>query len=190
MAVVLPVVVLLAGAWLMTVITGRQAVVARLAAHAAPADRTPLNQRLRYRVADVERHWGALDESTRAIEAAGLKIDLLFPVAYGAALIVAMMLVRPERQGWLAWSWPMLLVALTALADWTENLMLLRQLGRVGVAAVAGRCHRGGDHGHHDEASGLWGQLRRGARAGGPRIPRSSVICLRSRLRPLLRRSP
>lgn len=133
LAVALPVGVFLAGSWLMTVITGRQAVVTRLVAHAALADRKPLNQRLRYRTADVERHWGALDVSTRAIEAKFLKIDLLFPVAYGGALLVAVLLLRPEQQGWLALSWPLLLVAITALADWTENLGLLRQLGRFGT---------------------------------------------------------
>jgi hypothetical protein len=75
--VLLPFVVFIAGARLMSAWTGRAHVTTRLQQHAAAADRTPLNQRLRYDAAAVARHWGALDRDTLAAERQFLELDLV-----------------------------------------------------------------------------------------------------------------
>lgn len=59
-----------------------------------------------------------------------LKIDLFFPVFYGAALVTSLLMVwemlgRPFSPAWI-----LAPVAITAVADWTENLVQLAQLAR------------------------------------------------------------
>ena len=126
----LPIVVFLAGARLMGVWSGRDRVVQRLAQHAAPEDRKPLNQRLGYGTAAVARHWGALDPVTRAAERHFLELDLAFPLFYGAAFLVSLLLAwatlgRPFHPVWIVG-----LVGIMIASDWTENLLQLTQLSR------------------------------------------------------------
>lgn len=81
----LPAVVFVGGAWLMTELAQREAVVARHRAYLAENDQTPLNQRFHYDVNDVRRHWDALDPVTLASERTFLELDLVFPLLYGGA---------------------------------------------------------------------------------------------------------
>jgi hypothetical protein len=99
----------------------------------------PLNMRWGYDVDAVRKVWGdpgnkpALDVQRRLLE-----FDLFFPFVYGFALALGLwiawpMLGRPFWPGWLV-----VPVAMAMLADWTENLVQLRQLARYsGVPARA-----------------------------------------------------
>jgi hypothetical protein len=126
----LPVVVFLLGRWVMSEMSNRQYVMQRLEA-AAKDDRKPLNVRLGYDLHAVSRHWAVLKEATllRA-EQRFLELDLIFPFFYGAALATSLLMAwaalgRPFSPAWLIAP-----VAITVLADWTENLVQLRQLSR------------------------------------------------------------
>ena len=126
----LPVFVFLAGAWIMAAASGRERVDERLQQHAAAEDRRPLNQRFRYDRAAVERHWGALDEGALEAERTFLELDLVFPLAYGAAFAFSLLMAwaslgRPLNPAWL-----LVIVGLTVVSDWVENLVLLEQLRR------------------------------------------------------------
>jgi hypothetical protein len=128
--VLLPFVVFIAGARLMAAWTGRTHVTARLQQHAASEDRTPLNQRLRYDTAAVARHWGAFDRDAVAAERQFLELDLVFPLFYGAAFAVSLLLgaglVAPSASR----VWFIALVAVVVVSDWTENLLQIGQLQR------------------------------------------------------------
>ena len=83
---------------------------------------------LGYDTTAVARHWDVLDERALQSERRFLELDLIFPTFYGTALAFAL---------WLAWAaagttfspvWIIVLVAITMIADWTENLIHLSQL--------------------------------------------------------------
>jgi hypothetical protein len=132
-----PVAVFFAGAQLMAGLSGRHRVTARLEQHAAIEDRQPLNQRRRYDQSAVERHWGALDAETLAAERTFLELDLVFPLLYGAAFAVSLLLGLKAAAPSLNPAWPIGLVAVTVLSDWTENLVQLSQLRRYAAGGVA-----------------------------------------------------
>jgi hypothetical protein len=137
--VLLPLAVFFAGARLMAAWTGRERVIARLHQHAAADDRRPLNQRLGYDAASVERHWGALDRESLAAERQFLVLDLVFPFFYGAAFAVSLLLGASLVMPTINPAWLMALVAIILLSDWTENLVQLAQLRRFvenGAAAL------------------------------------------------------
>lgn len=129
LAVWLPVVVLFGGAGIMSMLSGHNYVTKQLRANAASKDRKGLNERLLgYDTDAVARHWGVLDERALHSERRFLQLDLVFPFFYGAALAFAL---------WQAWTavgktfssvWLVVLVAITMIADWTENLIQLSQL--------------------------------------------------------------
>jgi hypothetical protein len=125
----LPILVLAGGAVIMSILSGHDYVSRQLRENADPKDRTPLNMRfLGYDADAVARHWSVFDERAFQSERRFLQLDLAFPIFYGAALAVAL---------WQAWSaagasfssvWIVLLVAVTMIADWSENLIHLSQL--------------------------------------------------------------
>lgn len=125
----LPMVVLVGGAWVMTILSGHDYVTKQLHEQADPKDRKGLNERfLGYDTDAVDRHWGVLDERALDSERRFLQLDLAFPIFYGAAVAVAL---------WQAWRaagtifppvWMVVLVAVTMIADWNENLIHLSQL--------------------------------------------------------------
>jgi hypothetical protein len=90
-----------------------------------------LNLDVRRRAIAVSRHWAVLKETAllRA-EQRFLELDLIFPFFYGAALATSLLIA------WAALDRPfsparlIAPVAITVLADWTENLVQLRQLSR------------------------------------------------------------
>ena len=72
----LPIAVFTIGAWTMERLVGRQQVKEQLD-KAAAEHRKPLNMRVAgYDVAEVERHWGALDDAALGVERR--KIDWWF----------------------------------------------------------------------------------------------------------------
>jgi hypothetical protein len=129
--IVLPAAVLLAGAWIMAMMCARNYVIQRVAQLPDPKDRKPLNQRLRGYDADaVERYWSAFDAKARRSEQCFLALDLVFPLLYGSALFISLFMAwttlgRPIHPIWITAP-----VAITVLADWTENLVHIGQLRR------------------------------------------------------------
>lgn len=121
LALVLPLLVFLAGASAMQKLSGRQA--------RSDAGK-PLNQRWGYSVAEMDSCWSNLGDAGLRAERRFLELDLIFPFAYGGALLAASLLIwsclgRPISAVWLV-----AVVALTLGADWTENLVQLRELER------------------------------------------------------------
>jgi hypothetical protein len=136
--VLLPLVTFVAGARLMAAWTRRERVTQRLQEHAAPRDRKPLNQRLHYNLGDVQRHWGALDREALTAEKQFLQLDLVFPLLYGAAFIISLLLgVRISGQA-IDRAWLLGLVTVIIVSDWTENLLQLAQLRRYLIGGAAG----------------------------------------------------
>jgi hypothetical protein len=148
--VAIPLVVFFGGTMLMTRLSGRATVDAQLESLPDKSDRTKLNTRLHYDREKVARHWGALKPDGLAAETRFLEMDLVFPLAYGGAYLAGLLL------GWAALgrsfnpTWLVLVVAVTLLADWTENLTLLGQIeafarggattlnaGRIALASAA-----------------------------------------------------
>lgn len=130
LVIALPIAVFLGGTFVMSRLTGRGRVVERLERMAGPADRPPLGQRLHYDAGAAHRHWGALDDVTRAAEERFLELDLVFPFFYGGALVVSLLIAwatlgRPFHPAWLVGP-----VAGAVGSDWVENLVQLAQLRR------------------------------------------------------------
>jgi len=107
---------------------------ARAAAkRAQPAVATPLNQRLRgYSADDAAAFWGAIRDSSATglhAERRFLQVDLAFPLVYAG---LAFALGRLAAQRWLGVTipvrWLAVVLVVTAVADWTENLVQLPQL--------------------------------------------------------------
>lgn len=125
----LPFVVFWGGAELMAKLSGKAEVTQRLSDHAEPKDRNGLGLRLfGYDSDAVSRQWVALDTATLKRERRSLELDLVFPFFYGGAVAIALLLAwatlnRPFHPVWL-----LLPVAITLVADWIENLVLLGQL--------------------------------------------------------------
>jgi hypothetical protein len=113
-----PAVVFLGGARAMIGISHREKVPER-----------PLNQRFFYNACDAQNYWAKFSDRGRA-EQRFLELDLVFPFLYGGALAISLLWVwaslgRPFHPAWLIAP-----LAITALADWTENLVQLGQIKR------------------------------------------------------------
>lgn len=137
--IVLPTIIFLGGAAIMTRLSGRAIATRQLESLSNKDDRTPLNSRLHYDTKAVTTHWGALKSDGLAAETRFLEIDLVFPLVYGGALLAALLfgwatLGRPFNPTWIV-----VAVAITVLADWAENLTQLGQIegfARSGAAAL------------------------------------------------------
>lgn len=138
LAVALPIAAFLGGVGIMSQMSGREQALQRL--RATPAgDEKPLNQRLRYNAGAVCHHWGLFDDAGLASEQHFLELDLVFPFLYGGALAASLLLVWSTLGRPFSPAWIMVPVAVTVVADWTENLIQLAQLRRfVGHAALQG----------------------------------------------------
>ena len=141
---VIPIVVFLAGAWVMWEVSDYHLVGQALSSSQAE-DRQPLNSRFGYGVDEVDRHWGPVvsDDAALKAERRFLQFDLVFPFLYGAALATSLLMAwvflgRPFNTVWLVAP-----VAITLVADWTENLVQLGQLrlyAEGGGAALQNGC--------------------------------------------------
>ena len=90
----------------------------------------PLNFRYKgYNQTDAEHYWTWLGNAGRVAEQRFLTADLFFPFVYRGTMLTRLL---------LAWVWlerpfnsmcVMIPVAVTVLADWTENFVQLRELG-------------------------------------------------------------
>ena len=131
---VLPTVVILSGGYLMQRLSGREQIDERLAG--SPEGRGLGIRFTGYDSKAVSARWKALgtDDLSKPrpdllkYERRGLELDLIFPFLYGGILAASLLcawvaLARPFAAVWL-----ILPVAITVLADWTENLIQLGQL--------------------------------------------------------------
>jgi len=148
-ALLLPTVVFVAGAQLMSRWTNHQLVRDRLVRD-LPNDPTPLNMRFRgYDVETARAVWSSLDNpAVQFSEQKFLMFDLVFPLVYGAALAGGLLLAWSAAGRPIDPKWLIALVGITILADWTENLTQLQQLrqfivsqqldaGWIGIASAA-----------------------------------------------------
>jgi hypothetical protein len=128
-AIWLPVVACLSAGLIMIAASGHTYVTQQLEERAAPNDRTQLNMRLQgYDTTDVAQLWGVLDRRALDSERRFLQLDLLFPLFYGGAFLLALLRVRRDLEKAFSPVWLIAPVAITALTDWTENLIHLAQL--------------------------------------------------------------
>ena len=89
----------------------------------------PLNERFGYSVQDVRNFWASLDKAnTLSVQERLLKYDLLFPILYGGALIISLLLARSELGLHSRWNLVVIVVGIAMVADWTENYFLLQLL--------------------------------------------------------------
>lgn len=122
----LPAAVFFGGGWIMAKMSGRVLM----------KQEKPLNQRFGYDVEAVQRAWQAFDERALGAERRFLELDLVFPFLYGGALATGLLL------GWASLgrrfnpAWLLVPIAITLLADWTENLVQLGQLSRFSAGQV------------------------------------------------------
>ena len=98
----------------------------------------PLNERLiPYDAEETARVWNVIDGTPggREAERAFLRLDLIFPIFYGGALTLSvLMLARVLGANGLPWLTP---VVIGVVADWTENTIHLRQFGAFDGAAAS-----------------------------------------------------
>jgi hypothetical protein len=127
-ALLLPALVFVAGAQLMSRWTNHELVRGRLVRD-LPNDPTPLNMRFGYDVETARAVWSSLDNpAVQDSEQKFLMFDLVFPLVYGAALAGGLLLARSAAKLPINPKWLIALVGVTILADWTENLTQLLQL--------------------------------------------------------------
>ena len=125
----LPAAVFLGGGYLIAKLSDRAEINRQLEKLESKDDRVFLGLRIGgYNAEAVARHWGALHDDALRLYRRSLEIDLLFPFFYGAAFAGALLcawvgLGRPFQPVWI-----MAPVIINVVADWTENLIQLRQL--------------------------------------------------------------
>jgi len=131
MAVIFPIAVLLGGGWALDRFSGRAAAFKQLTSEGHRIPR-PLNMRwLGYGIESAWSYWVALQDHGRRAERTFLRFDLWFPFFYGGAFAASLWWVWPISKEPFPLIWiavPILAIAL--IADWTENLIQLNQLGR------------------------------------------------------------
>ena len=132
----LPLIAYIVGVWLIDKFSGQNLIpdfLRWVKAQLRP-DSIPLNLRFRgYTTHAVEQYWQPLGANKRKEEKRFLWLDLLFPLLYGSALIISidMAWAHLEKTSNVLWLiLPKGLVAVTCLADWTENIVLLGQIYR------------------------------------------------------------
>jgi hypothetical protein len=127
----LPLLVFIGGGAAMRRLTERREVARQLKANLSSRwDILAPNQRLfGYTVDGLKRYWGALNPHALALEHKALRLDLLFPLLYGSALAVSLLLAWNHRSASFFPGWLLpLLVTVCLFSDWTENLIQLREL--------------------------------------------------------------
>ena len=139
-AFLLPMVVFLAGAGVMIGASGHLQVSRQLNLLPGQMDREPLNQRLSgYDLETVRRQWSIFTpeasgelraKELRRSEKLILQFDLVFPLIYGASFLFSYGLIWTRVGRTRAARWMILPVAVTVVADWTENVTHLHQLQR------------------------------------------------------------
>lgn len=130
-----PLAIAWAGGLLMAKLSGRQA-PSGYGCREVDA-KVPLNLRLcGYSAEDAGAHWRQLKDGQLDAERRFLEIDLVYPFLYGGAILAGLLLGRAWLGSPFEALWLVLPVALTAVADWVENLVQLGQLQRFRAAGA------------------------------------------------------
>jgi hypothetical protein len=96
----------------------------------AKAGDSPQGKLWGYDVGYVEHYWGSLKDA-RISERKLLLVDLAFPLLYGGAFAMVVLFAWSILGFHPAWLLALLAAVLIGVAaDWTENLVLLAQLGQ------------------------------------------------------------
>jgi hypothetical protein len=144
LAALLPIVIFLLGGLFLNWCTNRNAITTKLREldqarrGSSEEKRVTMDQRLSYDASTFGRYLSAVGPDLLPVEQRFLKGDLLFPLVYGGALLASLVILwnamgRPFHAGWLV-----LPVGLTIAADWTENVIQLRQIDRFAKLGEAG----------------------------------------------------
>lgn len=112
----LPAAAFVGGAWIMNKMSGRNEV-----------PQPPINKSFHYDRDDVVAYWQAFKDVYT--EKKFLELDLIFPFLYGGTLAASLLMVWASLGRSLSPAWIIAPVAVILLADWTENLVQLKQLG-------------------------------------------------------------
>jgi hypothetical protein len=127
----LPVLAYFGAGLIMILASGHTYVTEQLRERAAPGQRTSLNMRLEgYDAAEAAQLWGLLDARAQESERRFLLLDLLFPLFYGGAFLLALRSLWRELGEPFSRKLFVAPVILTVFADWTENLIHLAQFRR------------------------------------------------------------
>ncbi len=98
-----------------------------------------LNMRpLGYDKTTFTNFYKALNEDGRKVEQLFLELDLIFPFLYGGALAASLLLVWIMLEKPFSPAWFLVPVAIILIADWTENLIHLGQIGKFINAGTTG----------------------------------------------------
>jgi hypothetical protein len=142
--ILVPLAVFMIGSWLLGKLSGLPRCEVRI------KNGKILHQRFGgYNKTVAEEQLHQLHEDGRVAYLRMLKLDLAFPLFYGAALIWGLHAARTQT-GFSSFSWIELLPPVTMVSDWAENILLLWQVSRyrdteasgltgwaIGVASVA-----------------------------------------------------
>ena len=130
-AIWLPLVAYFGAGAVMLIASGHTYVTRQLKESQTPGNHTQLNMRLKgYDRTDVAQLWDILDERGLKLERRFLQMDLLFPIFYAGAFVVALRQVWAELGRRFSLLFVIAPAVITALADWAENLVQLAQLRR------------------------------------------------------------
>lgn len=127
MARVLVAVLALALAWGVT-LGGGSVLVERTSGGYRPKAVKPPMQRWGYTADDVASYWRGFRDAGIDAERRFLEADLVFPLIYGAALLASMLWLRAALGSSFSPALCVMLVGVTVLADWAENLVHLREI--------------------------------------------------------------
>jgi hypothetical protein len=113
-------------------------------------DKIPLNLRFYgYNQSSILRYWGVFDQRAFDSEIMSLRLDLLFPVLYGATTIYSTLYLWNNLDKPFPILWVLLPIVTTMITDWGENILLLIQIRRftatprqvqgtwIGIASIA-----------------------------------------------------
>ena len=102
-------------------------------------DAKPLNVRLfGYGLDDVKKYWGVFDEQLFSFEQQALRLDLWFPFFYGGGLFFSLFQLTSTLNNGTPRLFFFIPTVVAMLADWTENLALLKQLRNYGKTGAVG----------------------------------------------------
>ena len=125
--VLFPILISMAAIYLMKNISGREPFP-----KTDDPDATPLNLRWRgYSEKEALDYWTWLRNNDALVaEQRFLVVDLFFPFFYAGTMLTSVMLAWNWLNHSFDLKWVVIFIAIVVLADWTENLVHLHQLGQ------------------------------------------------------------
>jgi hypothetical protein len=100
-------------------------------------DKIPLNLRFYgYNQSSLLQYWGVFDQRAFDSEIMSLRLDLLFPVLYGATIIYSTLYLWNNLDKPFPILWVLLPIVTTMITDWGENIILLTQIQRYTAISI------------------------------------------------------